>query len=324
MGPIACPANTATTIYQTIPGWDTATNPTDGVLGKDTESRSAFEARRAASVALNSVGSLPSIRAAVLSVPNVLDAYVTENDEATNQTIGGYTLDPTSLYVAVVGGVAEDVARAIWKKKAPGCAYNGNTTVTIEDDNSGYTPPYPSYTVKFETPTPLQILFAVNLVNSALVPSDAADQVQAAIINAFSGGDGGPRAQIGSTIYASRFYSAVAALGPWAQIVSILIGSRNTPDAVIAGTSHITTTTLTVGTVSSGAVAIGQTVLNDDSTVLPGTRILSGSGTSWTVSKSQTVPNGTLKLATPSHTSVDVQIDQVPTIDAVNIVVTLS
>ncbi|TIO39612.1 MAG: hypothetical protein E5Y00_34985, partial [Mesorhizobium sp.] len=114
VGPIPCPAGSLDQIFRAIPGWDSITNPDDGVLGNNVESRSAFEARRAASVALNSQGSLPSVLGAVLAVPNVIDAFVTENASNDVQQIGGVSIYPNSLYVAVVGGDADDVAQAIW------------------------------------------------------------------------------------------------------------------------------------------------------------------------------------------------------------------
>jgi uncharacterized phage protein gp47/JayE len=65
VGPIACPAGTLNQIYQAVPGWDSITNPADGVIGNDTETRPEFEERRRLSVAGNSIGSLPSVRGAV-------------------------------------------------------------------------------------------------------------------------------------------------------------------------------------------------------------------------------------------------------------------
>lgn len=224
-GPIACPAGSLATIYRAIPGWDTITNAADGVLGRLVESAAEFEARRAASVALNAVGALGAIRANVLNVANVLDAYVTENNTGASVTIGGVAIAARSLYVSVAGGASADIAAAIWRKKPPGCGMVGTTTVTVTDDNSGYSIPYPTYTIKFTAATPTAIKFAVSIANSAGVPADAVEQIQAAIIAAFSGSDGGPRAKIGATIFASRFYAPVAALGTWAQIVSIKIGT---------------------------------------------------------------------------------------------------
>jgi hypothetical protein len=221
-GAIPCPAQTFD-IFTTIAGWDSAVSSASGALGNAVESRSEFETRRAASVALNSIGSVQAVKAAVLAVPGVLDAYVIDNPLATTATVGGVALAPHSLYVAAFGGAAADIAQAIWVKKMPGCGMNGNTTITVFDTT--YTAPQPSYPITFEVPTPTDVKFAVSIANSAAVPSDAATQVQNAIISAFAGGDGGPRAQIGSTLYASRFYAPIAALGAWAQIVQIQIGT---------------------------------------------------------------------------------------------------
>jgi Baseplate J-like protein len=261
-GPTACPADTLNRIFQAIPGWDSVTNLTDGVLGNDVESRQDFETRRKASVAQNSLGSVPSVRGAVLNVAGVLDAYVTENPFAEPTTIGGQLLVPNSLYVAAVGGAALDVATAIWKK-APGCNYNGNTTVTVRDQSPGLSPPFPEYPVTFLIPPSLDVIFAINLLNNSLVPSDAVTQIQQALMAAFAGADGLPRARIGSTIL-SRFYPPIVALGSWAQILSVTIGSRNTAAAQVTGS--IAGQTLTVTAVQEGPIAIGQTL--DDARAL--------------------------------------------------------
>ncbi len=319
-GPIACPADSLNTIYQAISGWDSINNADAGVLGNDTESRIDFEQRRQQSVMKNAKGSLPSIRGAVLDVPNVLDCYVTENNTSAPVTIGGFSVAAKSLYVAVVGGDPQAVAEAIWSKKAPGCGYNGNTTETVLDSNSGYTPPYPSYSVTFETPSALATLFAVAIADGPTVPSNAAALIQAAIVAAFSGADGGPRARIGGVQYATRYVSPVAALGPWANVVSLLIGSKNTQSASFTGS--IAGTTLTVSSVT-GTVAIGQTVLDSTGNVAPGTKITAGSGTTWTVNITQTVASEAMKSALANQNSVTAQIDQVPTVSALNVTVTL-
>ncbi len=224
-GPVPCVPGSLNTIYRAIPGWDSITNAADGVLGRNVESRAEFEARRAASVALNALGVLPAIRATVLNVPNVLDVYATENPTAAPVVIGGVSVAAHSLYVAVAGGNADDIAKAIWTKKNPGCDYTGTTTVVVTDDNSGYSLPYPAYDVSFTIPDEVPILFSVTIADSVTVPADAEDLIRQAIITAFSGSDGGSRAGIGSTIYASRYYAPVANLGSWAQIISIKIGT---------------------------------------------------------------------------------------------------
>jgi hypothetical protein len=326
-GPIPCPEGTLDQIYRSIPGWDSITNAADGVIGNNVESRAAFEARRAASVAHNSIGSLPSVLGSVLTVEDVLDAYVTENVSNTVQVIGGVSLLPNSIYVAAVGGSAQAIAEAIWRKKAPGCAYNGNTNVTVLDTSAGYVPPYPSYSVSFERPDPLEIVFEVEINNTTLVPADAEQQIEAAIISAFAGLDGGQRTKIGTNVFASRFYAPIAALGTWAQIVSIKIGSTNTGSA--AFTASIAGSTMTVTAVSSGTLAVGQTLFDAAENLVPGTVITAlgtGSGGTGTyfVSSSQTMGSAPLAAVSTNLFEVGVNIDQIPVTSAPYITVTLS
>lgn len=225
-GPIACPAGTLTTIYRALSGWDSITNPADGVLGRNVESRQAFEIRRQESVQANALGVIGAIIGQVSQVSGVTDWYGYDNATASTPTVGGVTMVANSIYVCALGGTDLAVAQAILSKKGGGCAYTGGTTVTAYDNNPLYGSPV-AYSVKFQRPTATPIKFAVSITNSTGVPSDYLTQVQNAIIAAFGGGDGGPRARIGTIIYASRFYAPVAALGPWAAggLISILVGT---------------------------------------------------------------------------------------------------
>lgn len=228
-GPVVCSAGAISGApYRAIPGFDRATNSTAGVVGSYVESRADFEYRRKQSVSINGRGTLPAIYANVFAVPGVVDVYATENTSNSAVTVGSsnYSLSPHSIYVAVVGGVAADVAKAIWQRKDAGADYNGNTSVTVTDP-SGYNPPYPSYTVKFQAPTPTPILFAVQIANNAALPANITTIVKNAIVSAFSGGDGGVRARIGATIYASRFYAPVVAISSTVSILSLLIGTSS-------------------------------------------------------------------------------------------------
>ena len=154
------------------------------------------------------------------------------------------------------------------------------------------------------------ISFKVQITNSASVPATATAQIQAALNAAFLGQDGGLRARIGSTIYASRFYAAVTLLGPWAQVILITIGNNASPAWSLA-TCSISGTTLT--TSASTGVAIGQFVYG--ASVQPGTRITAGTGTSWTVSVSQTAGSETMTGVAPTLNDTTMQIDQIPTLN---------
>ena len=137
----------------------------------------------------------------------------------------GIVMAPHSIQVSVVGGEATAVAQAIWSKKSAGCNYNGNTTVTVTDTNPAYVEPYPTYSVTYCVPTSTPILFAITLQSNSNVPSNYAALVQAAVTAAFTGADGGQPARIGSILFASRFYAGIAALGSWARIYQIQLGT---------------------------------------------------------------------------------------------------
>ena len=222
-GPIACPPQTLT-IVLSIPGWDTAANASAGVVGNYVESRTDFEERRKNSVALNSVNAVQSVYAAVLAVPNVLDAYVFDNYLSTPVTMGSTNriVAPNSLYVCAYGGVASAVAAAIWSKKGPGCNYNGSNVFTIYDTN--YEAPQPQYQVAWVTPTVTPVYFSVQISNNADLPSNVITLIQAAIVSAFSGQDGGTRARTGASIFAGRFYAPVYAVNSNINILSISLG----------------------------------------------------------------------------------------------------
>lgn len=228
-GPISCAAGSLNQIYQAIPGWDSVLNADTGTAGSNVESRAEFEERRRQSVAINARSSLQSIYAAVANLDGVIDAYVTENNLSVSQEIGGVSLAPHSIWVAVVGGEAADIATAIWRKKSNGANYNGNTSYMVED-RTGYSYPYPTYVVTWETPAALPVKFAVQLANNPSLPSNIVELTKQAIIDGFNGVDGGQRARTGATIYASRFYAPISVLGPSVSILSLLLGAV-TPSA---------------------------------------------------------------------------------------------
>ncbi|WP_371343875.1 baseplate J/gp47 family protein [Klebsiella quasipneumoniae] len=214
-GPIACPIGELNTIYKAVSGWSTITNVAAGVLGSDEEGRAAFEYRRRQSVAKNASNTLAAIYAAILEVDGVTDAYVTDNKTSTavEKGVTNYSIAPHSFYAAVYGGSDADIAKAIWSAAPPGVDMNGDTSYTVQDTEN-YVYPYPSYDIRWETPTPTSMYVEVQIVQSNLLPSDVTSQIKAAIQKAFNGEDGGTRARIGSKVFAGRYYSGIQAIDP--------------------------------------------------------------------------------------------------------------
>ena len=228
-GPIACNVGALNNIYTAVAGWDTITNATAGALGNDVESRASFEARRSASVAGNAVNSLQSIYGAVASLANVIDVLVVDNPSNGTVNYGptSYPLAPHSVCVSVAGGTSSDIAQAIWGKKPPGCNYNGNTSVTVYDNN--YSTPVP-YTVTYLTPTSVPVYFNVNIKNSSLLPANITTLTQNAVIQTFNGLDGsGPPVSIGSTSYSGRYYANINAISPNVNVIEVYLGTSASP-----------------------------------------------------------------------------------------------
>ena len=231
-GPIACAIGALNKIYTAVAGWNTVSNPAVGALGNNVETRAAFELRRQASVAVNAVNSLDSIRASVLAVPNVLQAYVVDN--STNATVNygatSYPLAAHSICVSVAGGVSSAIATAIWNKKPPGCGYNGNTTVTVYDTT--YSTPVP-YTVTYLTPTSTPAYFTVNIQNNPLLPSNITQLVQNAVLASFNGQDGGSAVGINSTTYSGRYYANINAISPNVNVIEVYLGLSASPSTLL-------------------------------------------------------------------------------------------
>lgn len=224
-GPIELGIGALTKIAQLFPGWDAITNLAPAIVGSNVESRGAFETRRQESIAKNGRGTVPAIRAEVWGVDGVIDVFAYDN--FTNAAIlygaTNYSIKPHSIYVAVVGGSNEAIAQAIWRKKDGGCDLNGNTSVVVQDKD-GYSFPYPEYTITFNRPTPTPVKFAVQIANSAALPSTIIQDVKNAITATFTGENGAQRARIGGKIFASNFYAAVAQISAAVSIIQIKVG----------------------------------------------------------------------------------------------------
>jgi hypothetical protein len=226
LGPVSLGIGELTKIAQLAPGWDAITNLGAATVGNAQESRAAFEIRRQESVASGAFGTPAAIRSAVWGVSGVLDVFAYDNftNAVLNYGATNYPIAPHSVYVGVVGGDDQEVADAIWSKKDLGCDMNGNTSVTVQD-TEGYSYPYPTYTVQFERPASLPILFSVQLASSSGLPADIVQLTKAAIIATFTGANGAQRARMGGIIFASNFYAAVAQIGAAVSIIQIKIGT---------------------------------------------------------------------------------------------------
>ena len=75
-GLISAAAGTLSRINTMVAGWDTAVNPRAATVGQNAETQGAFEARRYASVGLNSRGTIAAVYARVANCSKVVSCLV--------------------------------------------------------------------------------------------------------------------------------------------------------------------------------------------------------------------------------------------------------
>lgn len=216
VGPIPAPANSVNRIYKQIQGWDTVNNPAAGVLGTIAETRDEYEQRRKNSLALYATGSKEAVYSKVYNVENVSDVIVVENDSSEPATIQGVPLVRNSIYVIASGGENEDIAMAIRNGKSAGCATNGKVSVMLPGT---YIP------ILFDRPINENVFIKVEVARNDNLPENYEELIKNAVVNNFVGKSGAQAITIGQTIYASRFYCPITALG--IDVLSIQISKDN-------------------------------------------------------------------------------------------------
>lgn len=230
-GPIEIPPHSVTAIVTTIPGWDTVDNEAAGAVGRDLETRSEFEARRAASVAANAHGSTGALFGTIANIPGVLDVQVLENIGPAPVIKFGVEVPAHGVTVCVAGGEDAAIAEAIYNKKGNGADTGGNTTVahTAADYHNAV------YEYLILRPTPINFWIKVTLGPTSVPTATQIAALKEALYQDFYGlneTSGNSRIGLASTVYASRFYCPAMAVDGIRNIQSIEIAlSADTPDA---------------------------------------------------------------------------------------------
>lgn len=213
-GAISASAGTLTKIVTTVTGWDTVTNAT-AIVGSLEESQSAFEQRRKDSVSLNARSTVNAVYANVAQCDGVIAVYAVDNKKNISETIDNYALTPHSIFVSVIGGENEDIAKAIYNNLSAGCDYNGNTSVDITNEYSGAVE-----VVKFYRPDVFNVFVKVQIQNSSQLQNDYKNIVKQAVYNNFYGLDSTKinnepllRLKMNDDLYSSRFTPSILNAG---------------------------------------------------------------------------------------------------------------
>ena len=225
-GLISAAAGTLSRITTMVAGWDTAVNPQAATVGQNAETQGAFEARRYASVGLNSRGTIAAVYARVANCSNVVSCIVRENKTNVPIEVDGYYIKAHSIFVSVVGGTDKDIAEAIYNSCSAGCDYNGNTTVAVTDSATKAVE-----NVIFYRPDEYDVYVKVTLAGRDSLPDEYEKTVKSAVYNNFYGestatigGDSILRVAPGDTVLASRFIPSVLDFGI-SQVVRIQVSA---------------------------------------------------------------------------------------------------
>lgn len=226
-GPVEIAAHSVTSIVTVIPGWDTVDNEAAGAVGRNLETRSEFEARRAASVAANAHGSASAIFGVLANINGVLDVRVLENVGPDPVVKYGVVVPGHGVTICIYGGEDTEIARGIYLKINNGCDTGGNTTIThvAKDYNNA------RYEYKIMRPTPINFWVRVTPGSGNTITEDSLTVLKEAIYNDFNGintASGNARVGLASTVYASRFYAAAQSVPGIINVQSIKIALSDT------------------------------------------------------------------------------------------------
>jgi uncharacterized phage protein gp47/JayE len=134
-GPRAAVAGTITTITVPVTGWSACTNGLDASQGRDQETDAQLRVRREAELTAPGSGAVDAIRADLLEVDGVQDAFVFEN---TGDVTDANGVPPHGIEAVVYDGASPlasnaDIAAIIWKDKPAGAPTFGSITTTTPD-----------------------------------------------------------------------------------------------------------------------------------------------------------------------------------------------
>lgn len=210
IGAILVGANTLTTIATPTLGVSSVTNGTlAGTLGTSEETDANLRLRRAQSVSLPSRGYLEGLIGALLSIEDVSDAQVFENNTNTTDANG---IPGHSIWAIVDGGNDLEIARAIYVKRNAGCGMKGTTTVAVPQIDET------TLDVSFDRPTAEDLWISFNI--TPISGSIDATYLRTKILEQLS-------YRIGQAADASAITALVKSLAPNGYIDSMGVSNTN-------------------------------------------------------------------------------------------------
>lgn len=172
---------TITTITNPKLGIKSVTNVKPFEGGRNTETDAEFRERYYKSVDFAGGVNIDAIIAEVYESVEAVIAVTGEENDTDFESASG--LPPHSFEVVAYGGLDEEIAKAIFRRKAAGIQTFGNTTVAVLGV-SGQT-----FNISFSRPTPVKVWVRVtDLVTDRHFPLDGVEQIKRSLVS-FIGGN---------------------------------------------------------------------------------------------------------------------------------------
>lgn len=173
--------NTITNITNPKTGIKAVTNERPFEGGRNTETDAEFRERYYLSVDFAGGVNIDAIVAEIYESVEAVIAVTGEENDTDETSENG--LPPHSFEIVAYGGLDEDVAAAIFRRKAAGIQTYGNTTVPVISA-AGTT-----HQISFSRPTPVGVWIKIfNLVTDRTFPLDGIEQIKQRIVE-FIGSD---------------------------------------------------------------------------------------------------------------------------------------
>ena len=221
-GPVEQPINTITRIAVPILGWDSATNPASGILGRDLETDAELRARYQIAKFGDGSNLIESLYSALYALDGVESVAIIENDTDSPIVVPA-PVPAHSFYLVILGGESVEIARAIWNNKPAGILSYGTSETVEVLDSQGI-----GHNVSFDRPVSTDIYVSVNITVQSNFAADGVEQMKQAIANHINA------LLIGEDVLYSRLYQPINSVAGH-YVNSLTIGTAPSP----VGTSNI-------------------------------------------------------------------------------------
>lgn len=257
-GPTIANASTLTVITSPVVGWTSTTNPTDATLGTFVEEDTPYRLRGDLEISAVGSGNPDALRADVLNVPGVIQAFVIENNK---DLLDGYGNPPHTATVVIWDGAspaADDnaVAQVIWDDKPTGIGFNGTVTDGVAIDSEG-----DQHVMAFRRAgqQTLYLTYTITMLPGVTLDATARAAMKTAIVTTSLNpkeSNGGPNPaylNLGADVVAEAFKSALMQAGLGVKdITDMKLGFTSTP----SGTSNLTLSKFQIAIADTGRILI--------------------------------------------------------------------